>query len=319
MFENLAEFLLSHAKGTRKSAILVAPFIKSRTLTGILDVLAPTIAVDVFTRWVPEEIVAGVSDIEIWPLLSQRHGARLFLHPPLHAKYYRFDSTCIVGSANLTARALGLTTPKNLELLELIPNTQVGRFEDVLRSGAFEVDDNTYRAMESATDLISSRLSEPASSPVSESSPSSLLSSTWFPQSLQAQRLFDCYRDRRDLVISSVFELGKRDLEALRPPEGLSQEEFRLFVASQLHQLPVVAHIDARARVPIDRQAGAGILHELGLSSGADATDSWDILAAWLTEFLAYRFRPKVTLTGPAIERSQLIRHGESVAATYPR
>jgi len=52
----------------------------------------------------PEEIAAGVSDLDVWRVVCKRPHARLLLCPAIHAKYYRIDGLALVGSANLTRR-----------------------------------------------------------------------------------------------------------------------------------------------------------------------------------------------------------------------
>lgn len=91
----------------RRDILLVAPFVKAHTLERLLGQVAAEVAVRCVTRWRPEEIVAGVSDLEVWPLLRDRVQSSLWLHPDLHAKLYRADDTCLIGSANITDTALG--------------------------------------------------------------------------------------------------------------------------------------------------------------------------------------------------------------------
>lgn len=96
---------------------MVSPFIKEGVLRKLFQALPITPEVTVVTRWIPEEVARGVCDLEIFNLVKQRPKTRLFLHPCLHAKYYRFDSRCLVGSANLTDKALGWVPVPNIELL----------------------------------------------------------------------------------------------------------------------------------------------------------------------------------------------------------
>jgi hypothetical protein len=91
-----------------KEVLLVAPFIKVSVLEKLMNkIISPDVSLRCVTRWFPEEIVAGVSDLEVWSLIHQRSNSSLWLRPDLHAKYYRADQQCLVGSANLTGKALG--------------------------------------------------------------------------------------------------------------------------------------------------------------------------------------------------------------------
>jgi hypothetical protein len=130
----------------------------------------------------------------------------------------------------------------------------------------------------------------------------------WFPRSRQVQRLFECYLGHRGQVISSVFEDGVEDLACLDVPPGLGQERFNAFIAARLQALSYVAVIDAQAKTSIDRAHGQALLVALGFAKASPSFAEWDTIASWLVTFLPTRFRYKNTFTGPAIERSQVIR-----------
>lgn len=100
-----------------RELLLVAPFIKASVLERLLDKISSDVTLKCITRWFPEEIVTGVSDLEVWNLIQNRPNSSLWLRSDLHAKYYRADNHCLVGSANLTGKALGWSDCPNLELL----------------------------------------------------------------------------------------------------------------------------------------------------------------------------------------------------------
>ena len=54
--------------------ILVTPFVKMNTLTKILKSVNEDVNLCCVTRWRPEEIATGVSDIDVWPVLRDRWG-----------------------------------------------------------------------------------------------------------------------------------------------------------------------------------------------------------------------------------------------------
>ena len=91
------------------------------------------------TRWLPEDIAAGVCDLDILEMIEGRSG-KLYVHPHLHAKYYRADDQCFVGSANLTGRGMGWRTPANIELQVEIPFESPGirEWEEKLLSAAIQ-------------------------------------------------------------------------------------------------------------------------------------------------------------------------------------
>ena len=116
------EAVLDLMRGARGSVIVMAPYIKSRTLRHLLNVVPQTSKEFVcVTRWLPEDIASGVCNAEILEDVLSHPGGRLLVHPHLHAKYYRAGESCIVGSANLTARGLGTVVPPNRQLLIELP------------------------------------------------------------------------------------------------------------------------------------------------------------------------------------------------------
>ncbi|MFM6208190.1 phospholipase D family protein, partial [Planktothrix sp.] len=87
--------------------IIAAPFIKASILKKLLDSIKSGLPIKCVTRWFPEEVLAGVTDLEVWLIIESYPNSSLWLRNDLHAKYYRADQQCLIGSANLTANALG--------------------------------------------------------------------------------------------------------------------------------------------------------------------------------------------------------------------
>ena len=52
----------------RNEVLLVAPFIKVTVLEKLLNEIPSNISIRCITLWFPEEVVAGVSDLEVWNL-----------------------------------------------------------------------------------------------------------------------------------------------------------------------------------------------------------------------------------------------------------
>lgn len=86
--------------------VLIAPFIKRSVMEECIDAVPEGVPITVYTRWDPSEVANGVSDpgiITLGPIEDS-----VWLVPSLHAKAYIVDDRALVGSANLTQRALGL-------------------------------------------------------------------------------------------------------------------------------------------------------------------------------------------------------------------
>lgn len=303
MRECLGDLLVESSAGARE-VVLVAPFVKASTFERLLTALPSSAGVKLFTRWAPEEIAAGVSDLAVWDLVRDRCGAHVWLVPQLHAKYYRFDRVVYVGSANLTAAALGWCTAPNLELLLQVDPVAVEGFESRLFARALLVDEDIYEATRAAVFALT------AGAPPPPTYEDALAASPWFPVSPHPQHLYDCYRGRREFVLDSVFEDGQRDLVALRLPPGLSRAAFDAVVAARLRDLAALAAVDVAAADGVTRQLGSDILREHGVPDhpAGDPYANWDTLRAWLLRFFGRRYREKPTLVGPCLERSSVIR-----------
>lgn len=97
-------------------AVLVAPYIKLSTIEWLLSHLSEECHIRVLTRARLTDFVLESSDIDAWPLIWN-NGGEIFIEQSLHAKYYRFDKTVLIGSANISDSALNLSLNSNLELI----------------------------------------------------------------------------------------------------------------------------------------------------------------------------------------------------------
>jgi hypothetical protein len=93
---------------------IIAPFIKADALCQILD-LPISEELSVIARWRPDEILRGVSDLAVYPILKER-GFPLYINDTIHLKLLLFDSDRVFcSSANISSMGLGLRDPGNLE------------------------------------------------------------------------------------------------------------------------------------------------------------------------------------------------------------
>ena len=108
--------LIASSGDNATTVVIAAPYIKEDSLRRLLDISSTVLSLTCVTRWGPADLRAGVSDASVREVVIDRGGTFL-LHPTLHAKYYRFNNTVLIGSANLTGPGLGLATKANLEIL----------------------------------------------------------------------------------------------------------------------------------------------------------------------------------------------------------
>ncbi len=148
--------LLNLCAEANQEILLVAPFIKASVLERLLNQTSADVSLKCITRWFPEEIVAGVSDLEVWNLIENHPNSSLWLRPDLHAKYYRIDNRCLVGSANLTNKALGWSNCPNLELLVTLSADEptVKTFETELLKACIPVTEDLFEQMSLTVQLL---------------------------------------------------------------------------------------------------------------------------------------------------------------------
>ena len=130
---------------------ICSPFIKYTALESLLNLLEEDDSITIVTRWEVDEIVAGVSDVAIWELISGRPNAKIYLLSNLHAKYYRIHGECLHGSANLTSKGFGLLgDSSNVELLLECPEDfKFLQFEEDLIDESLVVTEAVYELFSS--------------------------------------------------------------------------------------------------------------------------------------------------------------------------
>lgn len=295
--EMLGNQLLKLVSSAEERVVLVAPFIKAESLRLILDAIPnPGPQIDCVTRWQPEDIVDGVCDLEIFELVAERANARLWKHPNLHAKFFRSDESCLIGSANLTGRALGWRLPTNLELLVdldvSLPGLQA--WEASLLSNCIPVTVELRDQVAKDAEELAGRRPRLLSMEVEHDDDPSF---RWMPLCPSPERLFKVYSGELDdtKMVRSAFEFAKRDLRSLGPPKGYSEENFLKHVAHRLRKLEVIQKVvDASNAGLSDVQATDLISDYIDPSSTIDADDAWKVLKRWMVHFFPDDYRIEV-------------------------
>lgn len=295
----LGDKVLALCEHAERELLLVAPFVKVNVLERMLSATANHVLVHCVTRWRPDEIVAGVSDLEIWPLLKERKAAKLSLRPNLHAKFYRTENDCLIGSANLTAAALGWSPISNLELLVSLPiqSPEVIDFELTLLRGSVEVDDSIFEQILNAVALLSAetpKLSGSTSEPKgNEFVPESLvLPDAWLPSLRNPEALFMAYIGRWEELTTASRDAALEDLAILNVPKELSKAAFEAYVGTLLLQQPIIRQVDAFVTTPQRFGAVTQLLESLPCNERLDfnADRAWQTLMRWLLYFLPMRY-----------------------------
>jgi hypothetical protein len=288
----LGDILLEAARTTRVDACLIAPFIKTEVIGRIFAELSEDVRVNVITRWLPAEVAAGVSDLEVFDVVSARSGAKLFLNGMLHAKLYRFDRTYKLGSANLTGKALGWRAPSNIEILRPADgrDDDLRNLEETLLSSSMLADVRYRDEVRRQVDLLVQSGFDPRPL-VAEIGG---LPASWLPTCPSPEKLWDVYSDpesARRRMVESAFDAAGADIACLQVGDGLSEVQFYRVMSGTLNQMPLVRLIEREAETGLDAEKAVALIAAAGGAAPYATTEMWEILAAWLQYYFPDRYR----------------------------
>lgn len=265
--------------GATDTVAVIAPFIKRPIFDNALAAVPASVEkIDCVTRWSPAEVAAGVSDPEIIETVRADSRVRVRLCPLLHAKIYLADDTCLVGSANLTARATGNAPDANVELLVKMA-ASTPEVQRVLRQIEAAATDATPEAAalvrEQATFLATCRDSQPTGEPLPP----------WYPETRRPEYLYALYSASGKFT--SAVQAGiVRDLAMLDIPAGLTEEGFNAAVRAWLNALPELQTLMEGKRISnFELQKAIEKRAELSPDQVQRVTET---LAAWLRHFASY-------------------------------
>lgn len=292
----LGEVLQQAARAASRDVCLIAPFVKIDVVEKLFAQLPKEVPVTIVTRWIPAEVAAGVSDLEVFDAVSSRVGAGLLLNSLLHAKLYRFDETYIFGSANLTSKALGWRAPTNIEILRhaVGETTDLRRFEaDLLASSMWA--DARYRdeVQRQVDGLVEAGFDAAALAAETGGLPSS-----WLPSCAAPEKMWEVYSDpvsARRRMVESAFDAACADIISLQIGQGLSEVQFYRAVSGTLNQMPLVRAIEREAAGGLDADRAAALIVAGGSTTPYGTEQMWEVLVAWLQYYFPdrYRMEPK--------------------------
>ena len=271
--------------------ILCSPFIKAKVLGVLLDVIHDGVSVVIVTRWRPAEVAAGLSDLEVFDLANERPRTEVRLLHSLHAKLYVADDHCLLGSANLTATALGWREDSNLELLVSAQRTDIevafllSRLESATRA-TFQL---RTEVAELAEELEVSALDE-----AKDISPTVITEArmAWLPRCAAPDKLYDVYQhpDTTNIVEATRAD-AQADLDNLQPPPGLTGEEFTSTIAQTLSRIPSFQGFLDHIPAGLTDTHGERLVSDLRRDvADTDVRRHWHIVREWIAVFFRDRF-----------------------------
>ena len=268
---------LSRLTTDAREVLIAAPYLKADTLEQLLAMLDDDVALTCITRWKREDIAAGASDVSCCSLVIER-GGEFLLHPRLHAKFYRFGSQTLVGSANLTGAGTGLRTPANLEILcEPGPSFDAVAFERSLRNESSPVNASDL-ALWAAIERLPPSIA--ASRP-----PPPDASSEWRPATRDPEHVWLAYGGLDDRIVSpDERDMAERDLAAMSLPSGLGREDFEMWVRAELLSSAPISDV-RRAEPMIEADAWTHLAEAWGTTK-SEAQRFRETAQNWIAAFL---------------------------------
>ncbi len=223
--------LLTRLCSNAQSLVVAAPYIKADALSRVLTAANSEASLICVTRWSPHDLAVGASDAECRNLVMD-FGGSFRLHPSLHAKYYRIDDVVLIGSANLTASAMGWSPQPNLEILcRADDNFDSCAFQQELLDAARELSDDEFLRWEAIAKIAARKERD------LDSGQPRL--DTWRPRTRDPIHLELSYEGRGDEIASlDEQRAARRDLQSLLMPANLSNEEVRLWATACLLAAP---------------------------------------------------------------------------------
>ena len=278
-------------EGAKKEVILCSPFIKTKVLAIILEALPEAASVRIVTRWRPAEVVAGVSDLEAYDIARERPNTEFCLLHSLHAKLYLADDNCLVGSANLTASALGWCQDSNLEILLAVRRSDpdVARLLEKLATAT----PATFQIRAEIEKQIMA-LDAPVLDESKEILPNAVkqFGMPWLPRCAAPDKLYTVYQNRETtIVVEGTRADAIADLNDMLPPPGLGTEDFTAYVRDALSQFPSFQRIFNSVAAGLSDAQGMAMIAEFrqNLSQG-DLQKQWHIVREWISVFFRDRF-----------------------------
>ena len=281
------KFLLGQAE---QRVLLCAPFIKEGVLRTVLSIVSESVPVRIVTRWRPVEVALGISDLEVLDLAHERPNTELRLLDDLHAKLYLADEQCLVGSANLTASALGWSERSNVELL--VPakpyDTDVAFLLKRLEAADLATAEIRWKIEELATAYKVTKLEEG----LAMTDKAETRGLAWLPRCAAPDKLYEIYvNPETNVVVAGTKEDGLADLRDLQIGPGLSEMDFNASVQSTLHLMSAVARIIDDVPQGLTDAGGITRIEEARPDLiGPDAEKQWRIVRDWIAVFFRDQF-----------------------------
>lgn len=292
--------------------LIIVPFIKLDALVQLLKLQANLRGLKVVVRWRTQDLLAGVSDLEIYEYLKSR-GCALFLNSQIHLKLYIFgNNAAICTSANLTMKGLGYVENANIEAgcgADLTSEDWRSIYELVGASRA--VSDEVFECFRSF--MAKTPNVPPLDLPALNLPAPKIFSIASFPATKTPREFMNYYLTRSAGMDAEFMRRAAHDEALFLIPSGLSEKDLGQCLQLQFCGTPFVKKFVEYLKVSGSLRFGAANdwIHsnceDSPLPYRWEIKENTHILYNWLAEF----FSPNISWSVPG-KHSQVITWKDS-------
>jgi hypothetical protein len=221
------DYVAQKIREKKRLELVIAPYIKREALKQLLDECEDVSNLKVIVRWDPQDIIVGVSDIEIYEDLKAK-GIPLYRHSSIHLKMLVFNQNwAFHTSGNITQSGLGLRANPNIEVgaqIQLEPKDWVEIYK--LLENANLIDDALY---EKACEYKEANKSKPDPLPPLDLEPTEDKAFSRFslPAIQSPEKLYEIYQNPGSFNDDDeLFSAFVHDISLYNVASGLEKEQF---------------------------------------------------------------------------------------------
>jgi hypothetical protein len=220
--------------------LLIVPFVKLGALQQLHWVRTKDLRLKVISRWRPDDLLAGASDVEIYPFLRDA-GCELYVNSDVHMKLYVFGSnTAFNTSANLTLHGLGYSDTPNIEVgnAVILTSEDWAKIYEIVASSR-QVDDAIYERFRKFVE--DNRVPGTGRLPPDLLGPAKAYTIASLPATFTPQKLAEYYF-RTGLAEDAAENVRRavHDLVTYKIPRGLTREQFDAELGKAFRNTPFV-------------------------------------------------------------------------------
>ena len=221
--------------------LIISPFISLDALKKFLQGTEANSDIKVVTRWRPQDLQSGVSDIAIYPYL-QEHRIPLYINSDIHLKLYIFSSNNTFStSGNLTGRGFGYSEKSNIEVGSFVQLTQDDWSKIyTLINTSKQVDEAMYQRCKCYIESCP-KIAGPPPPPPDLYGTSKTYTLSTLPAVETPVKLAEFYFDlNQSKYLTEEIRRATHDLVTFALPRGLSNSEFDQRLGDSFRSTPFV-------------------------------------------------------------------------------